>query len=69
MDAAVDRYGELFLLAGLVYYYRAHDQVLFIVLAAMVGGFMVSYVTAKAEAMGVAGAARRDAPGRAGLPT
>jgi CDP-diacylglycerol--glycerol-3-phosphate 3-phosphatidyltransferase len=62
MDAAVDRYGEFFLLGGLVYYYRTHDQVLFIVLAAIVGGFMVSYVTAKAEAMGVAaprGAMRR----------
>jgi CDP-diacylglycerol--glycerol-3-phosphate 3-phosphatidyltransferase len=54
MDAAVDRYGEFFLLGGLVYYYRTHDQVLFIVLAAIVGGFMVSYATAKAEAMGVA---------------
>ena len=62
MDAAVDRYGEFFLLGGLVYYYRTHDQVLFIVLAAIVGGFMVSYVTAKAEAMGVVaprGAMRR----------
>jgi CDP-diacylglycerol---glycerol-3-phosphate 3-phosphatidyltransferase len=62
IDAAVDRYGEFFLLGGLVYYYRTHDQVLFIVLAAIVGGFMVSYTTAKAEAMGVAaprGAMRR----------
>jgi CDP-diacylglycerol--glycerol-3-phosphate 3-phosphatidyltransferase len=62
IDAAVDRYGEFFLLGGLVYYYRTHDQVLFIVLAAIVGGFMVSYATAKAEAMGVAaprGAMRR----------
>ena len=53
VDAAVDRYGEMFLFGGLVYYYRGHDQVLFIVLAAIVGSFMVSYVTAKAEAMGV----------------
>jgi len=62
IDAAVDRYGEFFLLAGLVYYYRSHDQVLFIVLAAIIGGFMVSYATAKAEAMGVTaprGAMRR----------
>jgi phosphatidylglycerophosphate synthase len=62
IDAAVDRYGEFFLLGGLIYYYRTHDQVLFIVLAAIVGGFMVSYATAKAEAMGVAaprGAMRR----------
>lgn len=62
IDATVDRYGEMFLFGGLVYYYRAHDQVLFIVLAALVGSFMVSYATAKAEAMGVAaprGAMRR----------
>jgi CDP-diacylglycerol--glycerol-3-phosphate 3-phosphatidyltransferase len=53
VDAAADRYGEMFLFGGLVYYYRAHDQVLFIVLTALVGSFMVSYATAKAEAMGV----------------
>jgi len=53
IDAAADRYGEFFLLGGLVYYYRAHDQVLFIVLIALVGAFMVSYTTAKAEAMSV----------------
>jgi CDP-diacylglycerol---glycerol-3-phosphate 3-phosphatidyltransferase len=62
IDAAVDRYGEMFWFGGLVYYYRTHDQVLFIVLAAIVGSFMVSYATAKAEAMGVTaprGAMRR----------
>ena len=53
VDAAVDRYGELFFFGGLVYYYRGHDQVLFIVLAALAGAFMVSYATAKAEAMRV----------------
>ena len=62
IDAAADRYGEFFLLGSLVYYYRAHDQVLFIVLVALVGAFMVSYTTAKAEAMSVSaprGAMRR----------
>ena len=54
IDAAVDRYAEMFWFGGLVYYYRSHDQVLFIVLAAIIGSFMVSYTTAKAEAMGVA---------------
>jgi CDP-diacylglycerol--glycerol-3-phosphate 3-phosphatidyltransferase len=53
IDAAVDRYGEMFFYAGLVFYYRTHDEVLFIVLTAIVGSFMVSYATAKAEAMGV----------------
>lgn len=62
IDAAVDRYAEMFWFGGLIYYYRSHDQVLFIVLAAIIGSFMVSYATAKAEAMGVAaprGAMRR----------
>jgi CDP-diacylglycerol---glycerol-3-phosphate 3-phosphatidyltransferase len=53
VDAAVDRYSELLFFGGLVYYYRTHDQCLFIVLAALAGAFMVSYATAKAEAMGV----------------
>jgi phosphatidylglycerophosphate synthase len=53
IDAAADRYGELFMFGGLVYYYRGHDQVLFIVLAALAASFMVSYATAKAEAMGI----------------
>ena len=53
VDAAVDRYSELLFFGGLVYYYRTHDQCLFIVLAALAGSFMVSYATAKAEAMGV----------------
>jgi len=62
LDAAVDRYSEMFFFGGLIYYYRSHDQVMFIVLAAIIGSFMVSYATAKAEAMGVAaprGAMRR----------
>jgi CDP-diacylglycerol--glycerol-3-phosphate 3-phosphatidyltransferase len=62
IDAAADRYGELFMFGGLVYYYRTHDQVLFIVLGALAASFMVSYATAKAEAMGVTaprGAMRR----------
>ena len=50
VDAAVDRYGELFFFGGLVYYYRTHDQCLFIVLAALAASLMVSYATAKAEA-------------------
>ncbi|HXJ20396.1 MAG TPA: CDP-alcohol phosphatidyltransferase family protein [Polyangia bacterium] len=53
VDAAVDRYSELLFFGGLVYYYRTHDQVLFIILAALAGSMMVSYATAKAEAMGV----------------
>jgi CDP-diacylglycerol--glycerol-3-phosphate 3-phosphatidyltransferase len=53
LDAAVDRYGEFFFLGGLVFYYRDTWSVLLLSLAAIVGSFMVSYSTAKAEAVGV----------------
>ncbi len=52
LDAAVDRYVELFFLGGLAVHYRSHPLLL-VVLAAIGGSFMVSYSTAKAEAMGV----------------
>jgi phosphatidylglycerophosphate synthase len=52
-DAAVDRYVEYFFFAGLAFYYRDHPIMLFLVLLALLGAFMVSYSTAKAEAMGV----------------
>ena len=52
LDAAVDRYVELFFLAGLAVHFRAHPMLL-VVLAAIGGSFMVSYATAKAEALGV----------------
>jgi CDP-diacylglycerol--glycerol-3-phosphate 3-phosphatidyltransferase len=53
VDAAVDRYGEFFFLGGLVIYYRTHWEMLTVILTAIVGSFMVSYTTAKAEALGV----------------
>jgi phosphatidylglycerophosphate synthase len=52
LDAAVDRYVELFFLGGLAVHYRNHPM-LVVVLAAIGGSFMVSYATAKAEALGV----------------
>jgi phosphatidylglycerophosphate synthase len=61
-DAAVDRYVEYLLLAGLIFYFRNHAVVLILCLGAVLGSFMVSYTTAKAEALGVAppkGAMRR----------
>lgn len=54
LDAAVDRYGELLLLAGVGIYYRTHWMMLVLVFAALGGSFMFSYSTAKAEAMDVA---------------
>jgi CDP-diacylglycerol--glycerol-3-phosphate 3-phosphatidyltransferase len=52
-DAAVDRYGEFFFLAGAAFWYRDTWSVLLLTLAAIIGSFMVSYSTAKAEALGV----------------
>jgi CDP-diacylglycerol--glycerol-3-phosphate 3-phosphatidyltransferase len=61
-DAAMDRYVEFFLLAGLTYYFRNHAVTEVVCLGAILGSFMVSYATAKAEALGVpppSGAMRR----------
>ena len=52
-DAAVDRFGEFFLMGGLLIYYRDRGACMLLALAATVGAFMVSYSTAKAEALGV----------------
>jgi CDP-diacylglycerol---glycerol-3-phosphate 3-phosphatidyltransferase len=61
-DAAVDRYVEYLLLAGLAVYFRGNPTITIVCLGAILGSFMVSYTTAKAEALGVAppkGAMRR----------
>jgi CDP-diacylglycerol--glycerol-3-phosphate 3-phosphatidyltransferase len=61
-DAAIDRYVEYLLLAGLAVYFRGSLVGLVLCLGAALGSFMVSYGTAKAEALGVpppAGAMRR----------
>lgn len=54
LDACVDRYVEFLFLAGLVVYYREIPALQLIALAALLGSFMVSYSTAKAEALHVA---------------
>jgi CDP-diacylglycerol---glycerol-3-phosphate 3-phosphatidyltransferase len=53
IDAAVDRYVEFLFLAGVLVYYHWHFNLLLVSLAAIFGSLMVSYTTAKAEAMGV----------------
>jgi CDP-diacylglycerol--glycerol-3-phosphate 3-phosphatidyltransferase len=52
LDSVVDRYGESAVFAGLVMYYR-DDWVLWAVLAAWAGGFLVSYMRARAESLGI----------------
>lgn len=52
-DAAVDRYVEFLLFAGLAVYFRGSPVAIVLCLATVLGAFMVSYSTAKAEALGV----------------
>jgi phosphatidylglycerophosphate synthase len=54
LDAAVDRYGEFFILAGLAVLFHESIPMLALVLLALAGSFMVSYGSAKAEALRVA---------------
>lgn len=51
LDAAIDRYVEFFFLGGLVLYYQDTTILQVLSLLALMGSFMVSYSTAKAEAM------------------
>lgn len=53
LDSSIDRYVDFFFLAGLVFLYRDSNLLMFITLMALLGSFMVSYSTAKAEAMQV----------------
>jgi phosphatidylglycerophosphate synthase len=53
LDASIDRYTEFFFLGGLVVYYREIPVLLILSLFALIGSFMVSYSTAKAEALHV----------------
>ncbi|HEX7841288.1 MAG TPA: CDP-alcohol phosphatidyltransferase family protein [Kofleriaceae bacterium] len=53
LDAAVDRYTEFAFLAGLVIYLRASWWQMALALGATLASFMVSYATAKAEALKV----------------
>jgi CDP-diacylglycerol--glycerol-3-phosphate 3-phosphatidyltransferase len=53
LDASGDRYQEFFFLGGLAVFFRMMPAALVATLLAMVGSFMVSYGSAKAEAFGV----------------
>lgn len=53
LDASGDRYQEFFFLGGLAVYLRESTFGLVVTLLALSGSFMVSYSSAKAEALGV----------------
>ena len=53
LDASLDRYVEFVFLAALALYYHEHMLLMSLALLALLGSFMVSYSTAKAEALHV----------------
>lgn len=53
LDASIDRYEEFFFLGGIAIYFHQSTWALVLALFAMAGSFMVSYGSAKAEALGV----------------
>ena len=53
LDAAIDRYIELAFIGGLAFYFRERPIALVLAIGAIGGSFMVSYATAKAEALHV----------------
>lgn len=53
LDASSDRYGEFFFLGGLALHLRGDAAALALTLFALLGSYMVSYGSAKAEGFGV----------------
>jgi phosphatidylglycerophosphate synthase len=53
IDSILDRYVEFFAFAGLLIYYRDFWVVQLVCLTGFCGSFMITYSTAKAEALGV----------------
>jgi CDP-diacylglycerol--glycerol-3-phosphate 3-phosphatidyltransferase len=54
LDSSLDRYTEFAFIGGMCVFYRHHPGFLAVALIALQGAAMVSYSSAKAEAMGVA---------------
>jgi phosphatidylglycerophosphate synthase len=53
LDSVLDRYAEAIVFAGIFFYYRSNVTAQLVTLAAIVGSFLVTYSTAKAEALRV----------------
>lgn len=53
LDSVLDRYAEFFFFAGVLAYYRDLLAAQLLVLAALLGSFLITYSTAKAEALRV----------------
>jgi CDP-diacylglycerol--glycerol-3-phosphate 3-phosphatidyltransferase len=53
LDSAIDRYVDFALIAGLAFHFRDQPATLVVALLALLGSFMVSYSTAKADELDV----------------
>ncbi len=55
LDSTLDRYADGLMFCGLAYYYAARGQMneLLLVLVALIGAYVISYVRARAEGLGI----------------
>jgi CDP-diacylglycerol--glycerol-3-phosphate 3-phosphatidyltransferase len=55
MDSTIDRYSEVLLFLGLaMFFYDKHSHIVYLIILAIAGSFMVSYTRARAEGLGIA---------------
>lgn len=54
IDSSLDRYVEFFFLSGIIFYYQPKPFIILLGLSTLLGSFMVSYSTAKAETLQIA---------------
>lgn len=54
MDSTIDRYSEVLLFLGLaIFFYDKHSHVIYPIISAITGSFMVSYTRARAGGLGI----------------
>jgi CDP-diacylglycerol--glycerol-3-phosphate 3-phosphatidyltransferase len=54
MDSTIDRYSEVLLFLGLaIFFYDKHSHIVYLIILAIAGSFMVSYTRARAEGLGI----------------
>ncbi len=54
MDSTIDRYSEVLLFLGLaIFFYDKHSHIIYLIILAITGSFMVSYTRARAEGLGI----------------
>jgi CDP-diacylglycerol--glycerol-3-phosphate 3-phosphatidyltransferase len=55
MDSTIDRYSEVLLFLGLAMFFQdKHSHIVYLIILAIAGSFMVSYTRARAEGLGIA---------------